>query len=104
MRLRQLAVSLLLIAAACGGAGTPDTVATSTTGGDSAAQLSTESPDFNEAPDPTQAPDTESGSAVPAPSSDGSVAPDFTTVLADGSAFNLGEHDKPVYLVFWAEW
>lgn len=32
------------------------------------------------------------------------VAPDFTLELGDGGAYVLSEADKPVYLVFWAEW
>jgi cytochrome oxidase Cu insertion factor (SCO1/SenC/PrrC family) len=29
---------------------------------------------------------------------------DFELALADGSTFRLGDEEKPVYLVFWAEW
>lgn len=36
--------------------------------------------------------------------SDGPVAPDFTLVLGDGGSYTLSESEKPVYLVFWAEW
>ena len=32
------------------------------------------------------------------------VAPDFTLELGTGGTFTLSESDKPVYLVFWAEW
>lgn len=32
------------------------------------------------------------------------LAPDFTLVLGDGGSFTLSESDKPVYLLFWAEW
>lgn len=31
-------------------------------------------------------------------------APGFELELADGLRFDLDEADKPVYLVFWAEW
>jgi len=47
----------------------------------------------------TSAPDT-----VPPPQIEGPAAPDFTLALADGSSFTLGDEQKPVYLVFWAEW
>ncbi len=32
------------------------------------------------------------------------LAPDFTLELGDGGSYSLSEADKPVYLVFWAEW
>lgn len=32
------------------------------------------------------------------------VAPDFTLDLGDGGEYTLSEGEKPVYLVFWAEW
>ena len=35
---------------------------------------------------------------------DGPAAPDFTVTLDDGTEFTLSEEQKPVYLVFWAEW
>lgn len=31
-------------------------------------------------------------------------APDFTLELGDGGSYTLSEAEKPVYLVFWAEW
>ena len=34
----------------------------------------------------------------------GATAPDFTLELADGGRYSLYEGDKPVYLIFWAEW
>jgi hypothetical protein len=42
--------------------------------------------------------------AAPAPAFDGPPAPDFELALADGSTFRLSDEQKPVYLVFWAEW
>jgi hypothetical protein len=42
--------------------------------------------------------------ADPLPQVDGPAAPDFVLALADGSAFSLSDEQKPVYLVFWAEW
>jgi hypothetical protein len=37
---------------------------------------------------------------------DGPPAPDFTLALEDpaGETFTLSEEQKPVYMVFWAEW
>jgi len=34
----------------------------------------------------------------------GPAAPDFDLELADGSTFTLSAAEKPVYMVFWAEW
>ena len=35
---------------------------------------------------------------------DGPAAPDFTLALGDGGEFTLSAEQKPVYLIFWAEW
>jgi len=35
---------------------------------------------------------------------DGPPAPDFILALADGTEFTLSAEQKPVYMVFWAEW
>ena len=43
-------------------------------------------------------------STNPPPQIEGPAAPDFTFALADGSTFSLSDEQKPVYLVFWAEW
>ena len=32
------------------------------------------------------------------------VAPDFTLELSDGGSYTLSDAERPVYLVFWAEW
>lgn len=34
----------------------------------------------------------------------GTVAPDFSLALGDGSTFTLSEEARPVFMVFWAEW
>lgn len=35
---------------------------------------------------------------------EGPIAPDFTLALGDGGTYTLSEGEKPVYMVFWAEW
>lgn len=48
---------------------------------------------------------TPTASSAPATSSvDGPPAPDFELAVADGSVFKLSDEQKPVYIVFWAEW
>lgn len=58
----------------------------------------TASSESSQTPTPTAAPDTTS------PASDRMVAPDFTLALGSGGTFTLSDSEKPVYLVFWAEW
>jgi hypothetical protein len=55
--------------------------------------------DGNVAPGTTETPETTEGNT-----SDRPLAPDFTLALGDGGSFTLSEGEKPVYLVFWAEW
>lgn len=53
------------------------------------------------------APAVDSSGSAPAPTgtvTEREPAPDFTLALGDGGSFTLSESDKPVYLVFWAEW
>jgi thiol-disulfide isomerase/thioredoxin len=38
------------------------------------------------------------------PDHDREAAPDFTLALDGGDVFTLSETDRPVYLIFWAEW
>lgn len=40
---------------------------------------------------------------VPVPD-DAQAAPDFELTLGEGGTFSLSAEQKPVYLVFWAEW
>ncbi len=42
--------------------------------------------------------------ATTVPSVEGPAAPDFTLALGDGGEFTLSAEQKPVYLIFWAEW
>ena len=108
MRKLILAAVLALILAACGGDADPVSSAapsTSTDATDSAPSSTAEttSPEAgDELPAETAAP-TESTEAS-APSFDGPAAPGFELALNDGSTFRLTDEEKPVYMVFWAEW
>ena len=108
MRTRLFAAVLMLLAASCGG--TDQTQATSAPTEDA-----TEAPATTQGSGATAAPGTTTGSgeapgettAAPgteAPRTEGPAAPGFTTILSDGTTFDLADHGKPVYMVFWAEW
>jgi cytochrome oxidase Cu insertion factor (SCO1/SenC/PrrC family) len=57
-----------------------------------------------QAPAAPSATTTAPEAAPQAPATEGPAAPDFSLDLADGSQFVLSDEQKPVYLVFWAEW
>lgn len=77
-------IALVLVVSACGGTSTGDSQATSAPVAGTAAESSA-------APDDAQG-------------ADDSGALDFELALSDGSTFRLSDEEKPVYLVFWAEW
>jgi hypothetical protein len=53
----------------------------------------------------TDVPPPASGATTSVPAEPrGPIAPDFTLALGDGGVFTLSEGEKPVYMVFWAEW
>jgi thiol-disulfide isomerase/thioredoxin len=102
MRRTATAASFALVLAACGGSTTANTAApsTSTTG-------AAPTPATTQAPGTTGAPGTTSTPSEPTTTRvrpDGEAAPDFTLALGDGGTFTLSEEQKPVYMVFWAEW
>lgn len=104
MRKGLLLITFALIAASCGGS---DEAAAPST----AVPVNAESPSDTATTAPavsTQTEDTdpaESPTVTAATSSfDGPPAPDFELVLSDGSTFRLSDEQKPVYIVFWAEW
>lgn len=77
-------VVLALLVAACGGEAEP---------------ASSASPQ----PEATENAPSDAAAATDGPA-DGPPAPDFELVLSDGSTFQLSGEEKPVYMVFWAEW
>ncbi len=48
--------------------------------------------------------DDETSAASSGSGPDGEPAPDFSLTLADGSVFSPSAEDKPIYMIFWAEW
>lgn len=109
MRKGLILITFALVAASCGGSDEP--AAASTAAPESVASpgdVVTTAP-ATTAPTVTAATgDTETAAAPPVteagPSFDGPPAPDFELVLSDGSTFTLSDEQKPVYVVFWAEW
>ena len=100
--------SVLLIAAFA-------VVAASCGGGSDTASLTSDSPDSPVTTSPvttspvTTSPATTSAPGVEAPTTtaapvEGPAAPDFTLALGEGGEFTLSAEQKPVYLIFWAEW
>jgi hypothetical protein len=75
----------------------PETVAASTV-------ATTTAPATTDAAEPATAPDPTTTTAAPAIIVDGPPAPDFTLALETGGDFTLSAEEKPVYMVFWAEW
>ncbi|HSG79376.1 MAG TPA: hypothetical protein VLD62_07350 [Acidimicrobiia bacterium] len=77
---------------------TPGTSAPTTTRADGAATT---------APPATAVPSATTSTAAPPPTRvkpEGEDAPDFTLSLGEGGSFTLSDEQKPVYMVFWAEW
>jgi hypothetical protein len=90
-----LVLSLLL--SACGGAPQAGEGTTSTAGGESTLPQPVSSTGESAITSTTAPVVTSTTSGRP-------VAPDFTLELGEGGSFTLSEGEKPVYLVFWAEW
>jgi hypothetical protein len=77
-----------LVVAACGGA----------------AGVTTPEPTGDPAPTTATSPSTDDAPATERERPDGPDAPDFTLALGQGGSFTLSAEQKPVYMVFWAEW
>ncbi len=104
MRKGLILVTFALIAVSCGGSDDPAAVSTaapvnaelSSDGRTTASTAAT-------TPEDTGPVETQTAAAA-TPSFDGPPAPDFELTLSDGSTFTLSDEQKPVYVVFWAEW
>ena len=108
MRSLSLVTALALVLSACGGTGS-DSAETADSSSTTAAVSTTAAPTTGDgsAPGSSEAPDDSTSTPSEAPeaaSFDGPPAPDFELVLNDGEAFTLSGEQKPVYMVFWAEW
>lgn len=108
MRKLFLVAVFALVLAACGGNAEPAPSATAsapTEATDSTPPSTAEatSPEAGEEPPAATAAPDESTEAS-GPSFDGPPAAAFELALSDGSVFRLSDEQKPVYMVFWAEW
>ncbi len=91
MRRASLLIAVFaFVAAACSGGG--DETPSTSDGGSVTTSPVTTSP-------VTTSPVGDAASQV-----DGPPAPDFTLALGDGGEFSLSAEQKPVYVIFWAEW
>ncbi|MDP2622447.1 MAG: hypothetical protein Q8Q29_01455 [Actinomycetota bacterium] len=101
MRMLAAAGAFALAAAACaaGGSAGPATAPSTTVGtttGNTTGESTTTGPST-----------TEPGAATSTTlrvRPEGQAAPDFTLALGEGGEFSLSGEQKPVYMVFWAEW
>jgi hypothetical protein len=92
-----LIAAFAVVAASCGGGS--DTASSTSESGDSPV---TTSP-VTTSPTATSPLGVEAPTTTVAPV-EGPAAPDFTLALGDGGEFTLSAEQKPVYLIFWAEW
>lgn len=96
-----LLAALALVAAGCGGSTADAEPGTTRATVDESTTSSTA--DGTGSTGGTTLPPTSTSTTAP-PAVDGPPAPDFALALADGSEFVLSAEQKPVYMVFWAEW
>jgi len=107
----RLLIVLALLAVACGGSQAGSTIAPS------AGTATTSAPSSSPTEDQVvaqveQAPVEGSVGSAPAETQstttrvrpDGPDAPDFVLTLGPGGEFSLSDEQRPVYVVFWAEW
>jgi hypothetical protein len=106
-------VVFALLVAACGGDAEPASAPTTSPQPEATASAPSSTADdtsaaTSEAPSDSAAPNQPAATSEPSetsePSFDGPPAPDFELVLSDGSTFRLSGEEKPVYMIFWAEW
>ncbi|MCL1592834.1 MAG: hypothetical protein M3132_00600 [Actinomycetia bacterium] len=101
MKRLSLFAAVMIFATACASAAPSET-----TNDSQATTAQTDS--ATEAPNTSDPAETPDASGEPqsstAQTAEGPVAPDFTMPLADGGSFTLYDEQKPVYMIFWAEW
>ena len=105
-RITALIAVLTLVLAACGGGG--ETSSPTETAGETSAPTTSTTTEAPAESDSTAPGATSGATDSPAPdrvTPDGPAAPDFELALGSGGGvFSLSGEQKPVYVVFWAEW
>ena len=97
-----LVAAFAVVAASCGSGSETDSSASGSSESPVTTSPVTTSP-LETSPATTSPPGTETPATTAVPV-EGPAAPDFTLALGDGGEFTLSAEQKPVYLIFWAEW
>ena len=99
-RAGALLVAVAMVVAACSGQAAPSEQSTEST-----AEAPATSGAATESTVDGATSSTGGGGDAPATTDSGRPrAPDFTLALGDGGTYTLPSGEKPVYMVFWAEW
>ena len=93
-------LSLAMLVAACGPSDGAGDAVTPDQQGPLTSVTTTPVPAASDSTDATDSTATAPETTV----SDRPAAPDFTLALGDGGTYTLSDGEKPVYLIFWAEW
>ncbi len=106
MQRSALATTIVLALAGCSADSTTQGTDSTTSTVAAESSTTTQSPSITEGSSGGQdtATSTAGETSTTSPQVEGPAAPDFTFALFDGSSFSLSDEQKPVYLVFWAEW
>ncbi|GMQ86597.1 MAG: hypothetical protein BMS9Abin07_2182 [Acidimicrobiia bacterium] len=103
LKLLPAIAAFAVVAAGCGTGQSSEPLSTTVAPPSSIAAPSTEAAPAADASG-TTTPTTEAQVATEPVIVDGPPAPDFTLALDGGGSFTLSAEEKPVYMVFWAEW
>jgi len=97
-----LVLALALTVAACGDGG--ESPAAPNPSEQPQTTVATPSTDSGAIPTTTAVDDSSASETAAVAQPEGPDAPDFSLALNDGGEFVLSAEQKPVYMVFWAEW
>jgi hypothetical protein len=112
VRYLRSVLALALVITGCGGTGSqPETSGEPPSSATTGTVAAEPSPSATDSPGTTAVPGSTAVTTIPvaAPTTtrvppEGPAAPDFALALGEGGEFRLSDEQKPVYMVFWAEW